>query len=43
MMKINKVLLIRSPQYMSTFINESDNFLLTLVLPCIITTLKVIL
>ncbi|MFA5351464.1 MAG: cobalamin-dependent protein [Candidatus Omnitrophota bacterium] len=34
-MEINKILLVRPPRYMWPFINESDNFLLPLGLPCI--------
>lgn len=34
-MKINKVILIRPPRYLWPFINESDNLLLPLGLPCL--------
>ncbi len=39
-MKINKVLLVRPPRYMWPFINESDNFLLPLGLPCIAAAIR---
>jgi len=39
-MKINKILLVRPPRYMWPFINESDNFLLPLGLPCIAAAIR---
>lgn len=39
-MKIKKVLLVRPPRYLWPFINESDNFLLPLGLPCIASALR---
>ncbi|MDD2927828.1 MAG: hypothetical protein PHE30_03150, partial [Candidatus Omnitrophica bacterium] len=39
-MKIKKVILIRPPRYMWPFINESDNFLLPLGLPCIAAAIR---
>jgi len=34
-MKIKKIILVRPPRYLWPFINESDNFLLPLGLPCL--------
>ena len=39
-MRIKKVLLIRPPRYLWPFINESDNFLLPLGLPCIAAAIR---
>ncbi|MBN2482695.1 MAG: cobalamin-dependent protein [Candidatus Omnitrophica bacterium] len=39
-MKTKKILLIRPPRYLWPFINESDNFLLPLGLPCIAAAIR---
>ena len=39
-MKISKILLVRPPRYLWPFINESDNFLLPLGLPCIAAAIR---
>ncbi|MFA4989408.1 MAG: cobalamin-dependent protein, partial [Candidatus Omnitrophota bacterium] len=39
-MKIKKVILVRPPRYMWPFINESDNFLLPLGLPCLAAAIR---
>lgn len=39
-MPIRKVLLVRPPRYLWPFINESDNFLLPLGLPCIAAAIR---
>ncbi|MCK9603511.1 MAG: B12-binding domain-containing radical SAM protein [Candidatus Omnitrophica bacterium] len=39
-MRIKKVLLVRPPRYLWPFINESDNFLLPLGLPCIAASIR---
>lgn len=39
-MKIEKVILVRPPRYLWPFINESDNFLLPLGLPCIAAAIR---
>lgn len=39
-MRIKKVLLVRPPRYLWPFINESDNFLLPLGLPCIAAAIR---
>ena len=39
-MEIKKILLIRPPRYLWPFINESDNFLLPLGLPCIAASIR---
>ncbi len=39
-MEIRKVILVRPPRYMWPFINESDNFLLPLGLPCIAAAIR---
>ncbi len=39
-MKINKIILVRPPRYLWPFVNESDNFLLPLGLPCIAAALR---
>ncbi|MDO8602519.1 MAG: radical SAM protein [Candidatus Omnitrophota bacterium] len=39
-MEIKKILLIRPPRYLWPFINESDNFLLPLGLPCIAAAIR---
>lgn len=39
-MKIEKIILVRPPRYLWPFINESDNFLLPLGLPCIAAAIR---
>jgi len=39
-MNIKKILLVRPPRYLWPFVNESDNFLLPLGLPCIAAAVK---
>lgn len=39
-MRIKKILLVRPPRYLWPFINESDNFLLPLGLPCIAAAIR---
>lgn len=39
-MKIKKILLVRPPRYLWPFVNESDNFLLPLGLPCIAAAIR---
>ncbi|MDD5669016.1 MAG: radical SAM protein [Candidatus Omnitrophica bacterium] len=39
-MDIKKILLVRPPRYLWPFINESDNFLLPLGLPCIASSIR---
>ncbi len=39
-MKIKKIVLVRPPRYLWPFINESDNFLLPLGLPCIAAAIR---
>jgi anaerobic magnesium-protoporphyrin IX monomethyl ester cyclase len=39
-MNIKKILLVRPPRYLWPFINESDNFLLPLGLPCIAAAIR---